>query len=88
MCKHMNSGSFENVTNKLLVYKSCICYMSQQNFTLNNLQGLICHKTQPTNKSYIFNKYICIKMNWHLITYKVTIKPINQPANYSMRVFW
>ena len=35
--------------------------MSKDDFALNNLQGLICHKT----KSYIFYIYIYIYI-WHL----------------------
>ena len=42
----MSFGSFKIVTNKLFVYKS---YIYTQDMALNNLQGLICHKTQPTN---------------------------------------
>ena len=34
------------VTNKLCLQ---IIYMYKQDLALNNLQGLICHKTQPTN---------------------------------------
>ena len=29
--------------------------MYKQDLALDNQQGLICHKTQPTNKLYIFN---------------------------------
>ena len=28
---------------------------------LNNLQGLICHKTQPTNQTEIFNHFLYLK---------------------------
>ena len=31
--------------------------MSKQNLALNNLQGLICHKNQPTNQSDIIKRY-------------------------------
>ena len=41
------SGSFENGTFKLFVYKS---FMKKQDLALNNLQALICHKN-PTNHS-------------------------------------
>ena len=44
----MSSGSLKNVIYKLFTYKSYqfkIC-MYQQDLALNNLQGLIWHKTQ------------------------------------------
>ena len=43
VCKQMSS--FKNVTYKLFTYKSYI--HKKHDFTLNNLQRLICHKTQP-----------------------------------------
>ena len=47
----MSSGLFKNVTYKLLVYKSYIfdICMYKQDLALNNKQGLICYKTQPSN---------------------------------------
>ena len=47
----MSSGAFKNVTYKLFVYKSYIRFMYKEDLALNNLQGLICYKTQPTNQS-------------------------------------
>ena len=44
----MKSVSLKNVTNKLFVYKSYLVYRYKKDLALNNLQGLICHKTQPT----------------------------------------
>ena len=46
----MNSGSFKNVIYK--IYKICLqtiylIYMYKEDLALNNLQWLICHKTQP-----------------------------------------
>ena len=38
----MSSGFFENNT----TYKLFFMYMYKQDLALNNLQGLICHKTQ------------------------------------------
>ena len=57
LCKQMNSYSFKNnVTYKLFIYKSYIyiIYIEMNNkyLALNNLQGLICHKTQPTIQYY------------------------------------
>ena len=58
LCKQMISGSFKIVIFKLWVYKSYFQYMSTQDLALNNLQGLICHKTQPstcyTRVSHVF----------------------------------
>ena len=45
----MISGPFKYVTYKLFVYKSNIYYIYEQDLALNNLEGVICHKTQPTN---------------------------------------
>ena len=41
--------------------------MYKEDLALNNLQGLICHETQPNQIVYI--QYIYMKMIWHLITY-------------------
>ena len=46
MCKQMSSGLFKSIACKLFVYKSHV-YVYEQDLTLNNPQGLICHKTQP-----------------------------------------
>ena len=43
----MGSGSFKKATYKQFVYKSYILYMYKQDLALNNLQRLICYKTQP-----------------------------------------
>ena len=47
----MSSGIFKNVIDKPFVYKSNIfnMYMYKQDLASNNPQGLICHKTKPTN---------------------------------------
>ena len=37
--------------------------MYEEDMALNNLQWLICHKTQPNQIIYI--NYICIKRVWH-----------------------
>ena len=49
----MSSGLFKNnVSYKLFIYKSYMfnIYMYKQDFPQNNLQGLICHKTQLIQK--------------------------------------
>ena len=58
----MNYGSFKNVIYKQCVYKS---YMYKKNLALNNLRGLIYHKTQPFNQS-TFNIHQChdIQLSW------------------------
>ena len=43
----MNPGSFKNVINKMCLQIIYLVYMYKQNLALNNLQGLIYHKTQP-----------------------------------------
>ena len=52
--------------------------MYKEDLALNNLQWLMCHKTQP--KQIIYIQYICIKRIWHYITYNgwYAIK-LNQP---------
>ena len=42
-----SDSSKDDVTNKLFAYKS---YMHEQDLALNNPEGLICHKTKPTNQ--------------------------------------
>ena len=43
--KKMSSGSFKNLSTKC-VNKSYLIYMYKENLASNNLQWLICHKTQ------------------------------------------
>ena len=43
----MSLGLFKNVIFKICLYK---LYMYKQDLALNNLQALICHKTQPTTQ--------------------------------------
>ena len=45
ICKQLSSGSFKNAIYKLCIYNS---YMYEEDLALDNLQGLICHKTQLT----------------------------------------
>ena len=35
----------------------CVC-VCKQDLALNNLQGLICHKTEPINQPEIYKKYL------------------------------
>ena len=44
VCKQMNPRSFKNFIYKLYLQ---FIYMYKENLALNNLQWLICHKTQP-----------------------------------------
>ena len=55
VCKQMYSGSFKNnVTNKLFADESYLCVsVHEQDLRLNNLQGLICRKTRPTNQNFV-----------------------------------
>ena len=61
----MSSGLFKNVIYKLCIYKS---YMYKEDLVLNNLQGLICHKTK-SNLTYL-NIVPVVPMNlrWPLTT--------------------
>ena len=45
MCKQISSDSLTNVINKLCIYKAYKCI---EDLALNNLWGLICRKTQPS----------------------------------------
>ena len=49
----MSSGTPENVIYELFVYKSHIQCLFKQDLALNNLQELICHETQPTNRKFV-----------------------------------
>ena len=75
----MKSGLFTNCylqTISLPVIYSIHVY--KQDLELNNLEGLICHETEPTNQpttadkqnlqimySICVYKYTCIKRIWH-----------------------
>ena len=59
---------------------------NKQDMALNNLQGLIYHKTKQNQTiSYIFNIYV-IKRIWHQITYngRYGIKPKQTQTNQNM----
>ena len=49
----MSSGSFKNIINKMCWQNMYLIYMYKQDLALNNLQQLICHKTQPNLILYI-----------------------------------
>ena len=49
----MISDSFKNVTNKMCLQIIYLIYMNKEDLALNNLQWLICHKTQPNQIIYI-----------------------------------
>ena len=63
-----------------------IIYMYKENLALNNLQLLICHKTQPNQ--IIDIQYVCVKGIWHLITYNdwYTIKQ-NLTKSYIFNIY-
>ena len=44
----MSSGLLNNAINKICLQDIYLEYMHQEDLALNNLQWLICHKTQPT----------------------------------------
>ena len=41
----MSSGSFKNVINKMCLETIYLIYVDEKNLALNDLQWLICHKT-------------------------------------------
>ena len=43
----MKSGSFKNVIYKMYLEIIYLIYIYKEDLALNNLQGLICYKTQP-----------------------------------------
>ena len=49
----MSLGSFKNVINKMYLEIIYLIYMYKEDLTLNNLQWLICHKTQLNQIIYI-----------------------------------
>ena len=51
--KKMNTGSFKNVINKMCLEILYLIYMYKEDLALNNLQGLICLKTQLNQIIYI-----------------------------------
>ena len=52
----MNSGSFKNIIYRMCIEIIDLIYLYKKDLALNNLQYLICHKTQP-NK-IIYNIYV------------------------------
>ena len=50
----MSSGSFKNVNNKMCLEIIHLIYVYKKDLSLNNLQWLICHKTQPNQIIYIW----------------------------------
>ena len=53
LCKEISTGSFKNVINKMFTTHMYLIYMYKEDMALNNLQCLICHKTQPNQIIYI-----------------------------------
>ena len=49
----MSSGLFKNVIYKMRLQIIYSIYMYKEDLELNNLQCLICHKTQPNQILYI-----------------------------------
>ena len=58
MREKMFSGSFKNDIYKMYLEIIYLIYMYKQDLGLNNLQWLICHKTQPNQIIYIQYIYI------------------------------
>ena len=46
VCKRMSLGSFKNVIYKMFTNHIYLIYLYKHDLALNNLQVLICHKTQ------------------------------------------
>ena len=52
--KKMSSGSFKNVIYKMCLEIIYLIYMSKDDLPLNNLQWLICPKTEPNHIYLIY----------------------------------
>ena len=54
MCKNKaSSGSLKIVIDKMFTNHIYLIYMYKEDLTLNNLQWLMCHKTQTIRTVYI-----------------------------------
>ena len=51
--KKTSSGSFKNVIYKMGLEIMYLIYIDKKDLALDNLQWLICHKTQPNQILYI-----------------------------------
>ena len=56
VCKKMSSGSFKNIK-KMCLQIIYLIYMYKEDLALNNLQWLICHKTQTNQIIYLIYMY-------------------------------
>ena len=54
----MNSGSFKDVVYKMCLEIIYLIYIYEKDLALNNLQWLICHKSQPNQILYIQYTYM------------------------------
>ena len=59
--------------------------MYLEDFALNNLQWLLCHKTQLNQIVYIW--YICIKMIWYKITFNGWYTIIPTKSNHLYLIY-
>ena len=60
----MHSGSFKMGYQQTIWLQTIhLIYIYQQDLALNNLQGLICHKTQPTNQPTLHPVGSCSNYN-------------------------
>ena len=77
----MSPGSFKNIihnTSLLIIYE---IHMYKEDLTLNNLQGLICHKTQPTNPTIISTCKHC-PVDWGSRIHRLHLsREIRPPTN-------
>ena len=48
----MNSGLFKNVIYKMYLEILYLIYMYKNDLALNDLEGLICHKTKPNLETF------------------------------------
>ena len=65
ICQWKNSsGAFKDFMNKVYLQIIYLIYTYKEDLALNNLQQMICHKTNQT-KSYVFNIYIYIRRIWY-----------------------
>ena len=75
----MSLGLFENVIHKICLEIIYLIYMYKEDLALNNLQWLICHKTQPTPNPiyliYMFKEDLALNNLQWLICHKTQPTP-------------
>ena len=83
----MSSGLFKNVIYKLFNYKSCAhVHVYKQDLALNNLQGLICYKTQPNQTKLFLLNNCTLKEIQFIYIYIYILSQQNQDTILSVKL--